>query len=77
MKPRAAYLFTQGWAGRRKQAVVVVGETPKRYRIRGHVRVRLAGPQRWLEPGFTALVPKPSIRFIENDGKTGNEGGGN
>lgn len=60
---RMADLHLDGWEGRTRQTVCVVGETPTRYRIRAIDRTRLAGP-RWLDPGATALVPKYAITFI-------------
>lgn len=61
-QPWPAWLHTDGWAGRRKQAVVVVGETPKCYRIEAvGLRIRLAGSQRYLNYGETALVPRSAI----------------
>lgn len=58
---RQAYLCTDGWAGRSEQAVLVVGETPKRYRIKTVMRTKLPG--RWLYAGELALVPKQAVRF--------------
>jgi len=55
------YLLLDGWEGRTRQQVEVIGQTPKRYRIRAIDRTRLAGP-RWLNPGETALVPKTAMR---------------
>lgn len=63
---RKALLLTDDWAGRHETPVLVVGETPKRYRIRAadHFGVKLGGRQRWLRSG-TTLVPKTAIRFTE------------
>jgi hypothetical protein len=62
--PRAAYLCLDGWAGRSEQAVMVVGETPKRYRIRAVMDgTRMQGNWRQLKAGQEALVPKRAIRF--------------
>ncbi len=57
------WLHLDGWEGRTKQPVKVVGETPKRYRItpEGETPVRLAGRSRSVSPGETSLVPKYSI----------------
>lgn len=60
---RIGYLGLDGWAGRREHKVEVIGETPKRYRIRAIERTKLAGRCRWLYAGETALVPKYAIRF--------------
>ena len=60
---RSAYLCTDGWAGRNEQACIVIGETPKKYRIRAVMRTRMPGRCRWLYTGETALVPKSAVRF--------------
>ena len=57
-----AVLCLNGWEGRTETSVEIVGETPKRYRIRASKRVKLAGRNRWLEIGKTALVPKYAVR---------------
>jgi hypothetical protein len=62
---RIGYLGLDGWAGRRERKVEVVGETPKRYRIRAIEKTKLAGRNRWLDVGKTALVPKYAVRLIE------------
>lgn len=59
---RPAVLCMDGWAGRSEQPVVVVGETPKRYRIRATERTRLPG-NRWIEAGETTLVPRYAVKF--------------
>lgn len=51
-----------GWWGRTWTPVIVIGETPKRYRIKAVERMKLAGRCRWLEAGKTTLVPKHAIR---------------
>ena len=58
---RLAWLHVAGWHGSSRCAVIVVGETPTRYRVRADgARVRLA--RRWLEPGDPpALVPKSAV----------------
>jgi hypothetical protein len=57
-----AWLHLDGWAGATKQAVIVVGETPQRYRIRGvdGEAVRLAGRRR-VSQAETVLVPKHAV----------------
>ena len=57
-----AVLCLNGWEGRTETPVEIVGETPKRYRIRANKRIKLAGRNRWLEIGQTALVPKYAVR---------------
>lgn len=56
-----AILCIDGWAGRTETPVLIIGETPKRYRIRAIERTKLAGA-RWLYRGETALVPKSAIK---------------
>jgi hypothetical protein len=60
---RPARLILQGWHGVTSTPVLVVGETPKRYRIRAIERTRLAGRGRWLETGEEELVPRGALRF--------------
>jgi hypothetical protein len=62
-RSRTAYLCTDGWAGIGAQEVVVIGETPKKYRIQAVKRTKIAGYNRWLEIGQTSLVPKYAVRF--------------
>jgi hypothetical protein len=61
--PRTGYLHLNGWAGHRTHQVEVIGETPKRYRIRAITKTKLAGRCRWLQEGEMALVPKHAITF--------------
>jgi hypothetical protein len=42
--------------------VLVVGETPKGYRIEVLKRMRLVGRRRWLNPGERTLVPRSAIK---------------
>lgn len=56
------WLVLDGWQGLIRREVQVIGETPKRYRIRALTRTRLAGRGRWLNPGQTVLVPKAAVR---------------
>ena len=65
MPETRAWLLMDGWAGRTAAPVVVVGETPSRYRIRGVGTrpVRLAGHLRFVMPGDTALVPRYAVHF--------------
>jgi hypothetical protein len=59
--PWLGVLVVDTWGGRFRQHVDVTGETLFRYRIRAIQRTQLAGRDRWLEPGQTALVPKRAI----------------
>jgi hypothetical protein len=61
MGERNALLWLDGWAGRSSVPVIVIGETPKRYRIKTLRRTRLGGRNRWLTAGATALVPKRAV----------------
>lgn len=60
---RPAFLNFNDWAGLTSYPVFVVGETPKKYRIRSDTRIRLAGRRRALAVGKVALVPKHAITF--------------
>lgn len=60
---RPAWLHLDGWAGHTRQPVIVVGETPTRYRIRVEQVTRLGGFMRNLHPGERALVPRRAITF--------------
>jgi len=74
--PWPAWLHLDGWAGPTKQPIIVIGESPKRYRIMADVEavalglgdvqphdtsVRLAGRRRTLRARETVLVPKRAI----------------
>jgi hypothetical protein len=61
-----ATLCLDGWTGRYRTPCIIVGETPKRYRIQAIERMALAGRNRWLDPGQTALVPKYAVRITES-----------
>ncbi len=62
MTPIPALLVLQGWHGVSTQWVIVVGITPARFRIRAITRTRLAGRNRWLSAGSSALVPRSAVR---------------
>lgn len=57
-----AYLCLNSWAGYHEEPVFIVGETPARYRIAVDKRTKIAGRDRWLELGDTALVPKRAVK---------------
>ncbi len=63
MDERRAWVGLNGWHGLTWSPVYIVGETPKRYRIRADRELRLAGRHRWLNVGDTVLVPKTAIKF--------------
>lgn len=58
-------LCLNSWAGRTETPVEIIDETPKRFRIRASQRTKLAGRDRWLEVGQTALVPKYAVRLTQ------------
>jgi hypothetical protein len=68
-----AWLWLQGWEGITQQAILIIGETPKRYRITpaGTEPVRLAGRRRWLSPGDSALVPKRAVTLAKDADRHG------
>ncbi len=68
--PRQGYLILQGWEGRTETLCKVLEETPKRYRIKALIAMRLGGPRRWrwLDKGETALVPKRAIVLLPQPG---------
>lgn len=55
------WLGIDGWAGRSRTRVEIVGQTATRWRIKAIERTKLAGRNRWLEPGDVALVPKSAV----------------
>ena len=62
--PRRGLLVIDSWAGRMRQHVEIVAETPKRYRIRaadGAKEVWLPGGRILKHGGMTALVPKHAV----------------
>jgi hypothetical protein len=63
--PWRGLLCFNGMSGYHETSVLVLGETPKRYRIEAIERMRLAGRMRWLNPGERALVPWYAIKRPE------------
>ena len=59
---RYGYVRVQGWHGTTETRVLIVGETPKRYRIQAINTLKLGGRNRWLDAGCTAFVPKRAVR---------------
>lgn len=81
MSERPALLRLVSWCVAPWPRVVIVGETAKRYRIRADKPTRLAGRNRWLKPGETALVPKHAVQLLyvaptsaESDAAEGEKG---
>lgn len=60
---REARIHMAGWSGHWSEQIIVIGETPKRYRIQAIKRIVLPGRNRFLESGERALVPKNCITF--------------
>ncbi len=60
--PVYAMLVISGWHGATATRVVLLGSTPRRFRIRAITRTRLAGRGRFLEPGQEALVPLTAVQ---------------
>lgn len=67
---RSAILLLDGYAGRREHPCEIIGETAQRYRIQVRQQTPLAGANRWLQPGQTALVPKHAVRLDQAAEKT-------
>jgi hypothetical protein len=64
---RPAMIVLDGWAGLFEQrGATVVGETRTRYRIRADrpEGLRLAGRNRYLAQGKTALIPKHAVILL-------------
>jgi hypothetical protein len=61
--PREGYIQMDGWSGRHEYRVLVIGETPKRYRVQAVTRTKLAGRDRWIDAGQETLVPKRAVSF--------------
>jgi hypothetical protein len=62
--PWPGLLCLDGLSGYHETPVLVVGETPKRYRIEAIERMRLAGRVRWLNSGERALVPRYAVKRV-------------
>lgn len=62
-QPWPGWLHLDGYGGRTVQAIVVMGETPKKYRVTpaGDSLLRLGGRRRFIAPGETALVPRRAV----------------
>ena len=57
-----AKLIMDDWAGRHAIPCEVIGETPKRYRIKLLQDARLPG-NRYFEAGSVTLVPKHAVKL--------------
>jgi len=58
---RFGFVLLQGWDGLSKRRVEIIGETPKKYRIRALEFTKLAGRNRYIEVGAVILVPKHAV----------------
>lgn len=56
-----ATLLLDGWAGRERVPVEIVGETPKRYRVRLLAECRLPSRRRG-KAGDVVLVPRYAVK---------------
>ena len=56
------YLLFDSWAGRTRVFVEVVGDTPKRTRVRLMEDCKLPGRNRWGRAGDVILVPKDAVK---------------
>lgn len=65
MEERYAEFGLQGWHGITWAPCVVIGETPKRYRVRLEEDARLPGRNRQGRAGEIVLMPKDAVRFTE------------
>ena len=61
MANRYGFVLVQGWSGLHKTRVLIVGETPKKWRIRAINTLKLGGRNRWIDAGSEALVPKHCV----------------
>lgn len=63
MEESYAEFGQQGWHGITWTPCVVIGETPKRYRVRLTQACRLPGRMRYGGVGEIVLMPKSAVRF--------------
>ena len=64
VQERQARVWFNGYFGRLSKQAVVVGETPKRYRVRWLDEVK----SRKIRPGDITLVPKHAVEFLAEEG---------
>lgn len=67
MAERAGVMHLTGWCGNVSHPVTIIGETPKRYRVRLHADMRLPG-RRYGKAGDVLLVPKRAVE-CDSEGK--------
>lgn len=56
------HLQLDGYAGRTATPVEIISTTRTHYRIKAITRTKLAGRERWLNPGDEALIPHNAVR---------------
>lgn len=56
-------LLIDSWAGRSRHPVEIVGETPKKYRVKLLEKARLPGKR--CESGDIVLVPKTAVKLVD------------
>lgn len=61
MEERKAVVCVYGWMGYREFPVVIVGETPKRYRVRFEDDIRMRSS--FKRKGTVGLVPKNAVKL--------------
>lgn len=57
------FILLESYAGLTKHRVEIIGETPKKYRVRALQETRLAGRGRYILTGDETLVPKHAIQL--------------
>lgn len=57
-------ILVDGWAGYQRIPVEILGETPKRYRVKLIERSKLPGRNNWRNAGDVVLVPKHAVRIM-------------
>ena len=55
------WIMMDGWSGIHKEPVEIVGETPKRYRVKLLTDTRLPGRNKSGKAGDVILVPKTAV----------------
>lgn len=61
--PQKAFLCMDDWSGFHKEPVEIIGETPKRYRVKLLSNCKLPGRNRSGNIGDVILVPKHAVSF--------------
>lgn len=64
---KTGYYNLDGWAGRSRHPVEIVGETPKRYRCKLIEDGPLAGRNRWGKAGQIVLIPKTAVTITTEE----------